>query len=249
MDKIKVIRIAQTTDHPEEYLNNLVKITFSKKLNKGKNVIETILDTTPGDLKLLNNIIKMNHTSILEQVDLTYAIIGASRSLLAQITRHRMASFLSSSQHYIDHTEMNDYEIPIEIIELDDPEVTKTYLEGCEAAKSSYDKLVNELGIDHAVARQTLPNAQRNTLIMKANLRSWMNFLNLRLCARNTSEIEYIAWLIKQDLNKYIPNVSKYFAPDCVVKGHCTQGKMCCGVKYNDENEKEKFKILEGEQK
>lgn len=243
MNKIKVIRIAQTTDHPEEYLNNLVKITFSKKLNKGQGVVETILDTTSNDLKLLHNTIKMNHTSILEQVDVTYAIIGASRSFLAQATRHRMSSFLSSSQHYIDHTEMNDYEIPIEILKLDNPEVTKTYLEGCEAAKASYDKLVNELGVDHAVARQTLPNAQRNTLIMKANLRSWMNFLNLRLCGRNTSEIEYIAYLIKKDLNEYIPNISKYFAPDCVVKGYCTQGKKSCGVKYSDENEKEKFEL------
>ncbi|MDD3267652.1 MAG: FAD-dependent thymidylate synthase [Burkholderiales bacterium] len=247
MNKIKVIRLATTTDHPEEYLNNLVKITFSKQLNKGQGVIETILDTSPSELKLLNNIIKMNHTSILEQVDITYAIIGASRSFLAQATRHRMSSFLSSSQHYIDHTEMNDYEVPIEIIELNNPEVTKIYLEGCEAAKASYDKLVNELGIDHAVARQTLPNAQRNTLIMKANLRSWMNFLNLRLCARNTSEIEYVAWLIKQDLNKYIPNVSKYFTPDCVVKGHCTQGKMCCRTKYSDENERKKFEVINNE--
>lgn len=247
MDKIKVIRIAQTTDHPEEYLNNLVKITFSKKLNKGNDVVETILDTSPSDLKLLKNIIEMNHTSVLEQVDVTYAIVGASRSLLAQITRHRMSSFLSSSQHYIDHTEMNDYEVPIEILQLDDPQITETYLNGCKAAKEAYDKLVNECGVDHSVARQTLPNAQRNTLIMKANLRSWLNFLNLRLCGRNTSEIEYVAWLIKQDLKQYIPHIADYFAPDCVLRGKCSQGNKCCGTKYSDEHEQLKFSWLKKE--
>ena len=71
-----------------------------------------------------------------------------------------------------------------------------------------------------------------------------MNFLNLRLCGRNTSEIEYISFLIRKDLKKYIPHIAEYMVPDCILRNKCQQGKLSCCSKYSDKNEYEKFKIL-----
>lgn len=242
MKNIKVTCLNRSHEDPENFLNNIVRITFSKKLSKTDNMETEILDRQNDNFDLLENTIKMNHQSIMEHVTVSYAIQGASRSLLAQITRHRLFSFLSASQHYMDYSDMADFVVPVEI-EEQGPEYVKEYLLACKKSIEEYKSLIDK-GIDHSVARQVLPNGMRNQLIITGNLRQWMNFLNLRLCGRNTSEIEYIAYLIKEDLKTYVPTIAKYMAPDCVVRGRCTQGKMCCGVKYSDENEKEKFKVL-----
>ena len=238
MDKIIVSRIAQTvpvlneelkTDTSlEQFIDNIIGVTFKKSLNKGQNVQESLVDNRKSveDLKLLRNVLDQSHGSTLEHVYVSYAVINASRSYLAQQTRHRMFNYTSSSQHYIDHTEMSDAEVPVEIIELDNPEVLDFYLGAYSDVKEAYNKLVNEYGIDHSVARQLLPNAQRNLLIVTANVRSWINFMNQRLCNRNTSEIQYIAYLIREDLKKLVPTCTEYMVPDCISLGHCTQKKM-----------------------
>ena len=116
MDKIKVVRIAQTvpvlnkelkTDTTlEQFIDNIVGVTFKKSINKGQNVEESLVDNRKqlDDLKLLRNVLDQNHGSVLEHVYVSYAIINASRSYLAQQTRHRMFNYTSSSQHYIDHS-------------------------------------------------------------------------------------------------------------------------------------------------
>lgn len=243
MKNIKVIRIA-TTQPPEgidleEYLNNIVGITFKKSINKGENV-DTQL-SKHNNKALLRNVLDQNHGSVLEHVYITYAIVGASRSYLAQQTRHRMFNYTSSSQHYIDHTEMCDAEIPVEILDIGNEEIVNKYIEGYNAAKKAYDELVAS-GVDHAVARQLLPNAQRNTLLVTGNVRSWINFMNQRLCFRNTSEILYIAKLILDDMKEILPVCAEYMVPDCVKYGHCTQKAMSCGNKWTKEKLDDKFK-------
>ena len=242
MDKIKVTCLNRSHEDPENFLNNIVRITFSKKLSKTDDMAKELLDRKNDDFDLLINTIKMNHQSILEHVNVTYAIEGASRSFLAQITRHRLFSFLSASQHYMDYSDMADFVVPVEI-QKQGPTYVKEYLEACKKSIEEYKSLIDK-GIDHSVARQVLPNGMKNQLIITGNLRQWKNFLNLRLCGRNTSEIEYVAYLIKEDLNKYVPTIAKYMVPDCVLLNKCTQGNKSCGTKYSDENEKEKFDIL-----
>ena len=256
MNKIKVVRIAQTvpvlngklkTDTtPEQFLNNIIGVTFKKSLNKGQNVEESLVDNSkdPSDLKLVKNVIAQDHGSTLEHVYLTYAIINASRSYLAQQTRHRMMSYTSSSQHYIDHTEMSDCEIPVEILESDNKEMRDFYIKSYKDVKEAYNLLVNWYGVDHSVARQLLPNAQRNLLIVTANLRSWDNFMTQRLCYRNTSEILYIAKLIRDDIKSICPIIGNSYGPACYKCGHCNQQKMSCGTPWTPEGLDEKFKSL-----
>ena len=253
MDKIKVVRIAQTVPvldgelkldtSLEQFLDNIVGVTFKKSLNKGQNVQESLTDNRKKleDLKLLRNVLDQNHGSVLEHVYVTYAVINASRSYLAQQTRHRIMSYTSSSQHYIDHSEMSDAEVPVEILRLDNPEVIDFYMGAYKDVKEAYNTLISKYGIDHSVARQLLPNAQRNLLIVTANIRSWINFMNQRICNRNTSEIQYIAYLIREDLKKIVPTCTEYMVPDCISLGHCTQKAMTCGQKWTEEHMEELY--------
>ena len=243
MKKIEVKRLNLTPDNPEIFLNNLVSITFSKKLNTSENIEDDLFK--PGGTKVVDNAMSMNHRSIIEHASATYLIKGASRSLLAQITRHRLFSFLSASQHYIDYSDFADFVVPVEIEELG-PDAIRSYLEANKQALEQYKQLIQS-GVNHSVARQLLPNSMRNNLIMTGNLRQWVNFLNLRLCNRNTSEIQYIAKLLKDDLIKDVPTIGKYMNPDCITTGKCTQKHMFCGEVYSDEKCDEKFKVLRKE--
>jgi thymidylate synthase (FAD) len=54
------------------------------------------------------------HESPIEHVCFTFLIEGVSRSLLAQITRHRIASFSVKSQRYVKEGQF-EYIIPPEI--------------------------------------------------------------------------------------------------------------------------------------
>lgn len=63
-----------------------------------------ILDTMTDEAaaKFIRKILSSGHHSVLEHVSFTFSIEGVSRSLLAQITRHRIASFSVQSQRYVD---------------------------------------------------------------------------------------------------------------------------------------------------
>lgn len=244
MKKIEVIPLNKSHDNPEDFISNMIGITFSKKLNTSDDLEDKLLAPN-NNKKIVDNVMSMNHRSIIEHVSATYLIKGASRSLLSQITRHRLFSFLSASQHYINYSEFADFVVPVEL-EKESPDKIKQYLEASKHSLEEYKKLITS-GIDHSVARQVLPNGMRNNLIITGNLREWTNFLNLRLCNRNTSEIQYIAKLIKEDLEEYVPTISKYMNPDCVTLGSCSQKHLFCGDPYTDNKCSEKYKILRKE--
>ena len=49
----------------------------------------------------LDMLTEIGHESPVEHASFTFGIEGVSRSLLAQLTRHRMASFSVQSQRYV----------------------------------------------------------------------------------------------------------------------------------------------------
>lgn len=243
MNKIKVTMTNHSLHYSDRYLSRNAVITSSKKINNiESNVADMLLDYENYTLKPLESCLKYGHDSVLEHVSYTFVIDGASRSLLAQIIRHRLFSFTSGSQHYINYSEIGGFEVPVEILNKSIEFQTK-YQDTLANCMENYKKLI-EMGLDHSVARQVLPNAMRNNLVMTGNLREWKNFLAQRLCGRNTSEIEYIAYLIYKELEKYNPLVMKYTGPACKVFGKCNQGDKSCGQIYSEEKYKEKFKLL-----
>ena len=166
--------------------------------------------------------------------------------------RHRIASYTSSSTHYIDYSATNTdpaeyFVTPLEIIEGTD-EQKKLYRESCERSIADYCELIKS-GQKCEVARNVLPNAFRCTLIMTVNLRSLKNFLNLRLCGVNTTEINYVSMLMYKELQKLFPTISQYLVPDCAQPScaACKQGKRienCYFKGWSLEKMEEKYKIL-----
>ena len=170
--------------------------------------------------------------------------------------RHRVgSSYTCSSTHYIDYSSAlsnpTEYFVtPIEIMEAPE-DVKKAYYDSCVRSIKDYCDLI-KAGQKCEVARDALPNSFRSTIIWTVNLRALKNFLNLRLCGVNTTEINYIAMLMYKELAALFPTISQYFVPDCAQPAcpGCKQGKRienCYFKGWSLEKMEEKYRILRRE--
>lgn len=133
------------------------------------------------------------HTSVTEHIYFTFEITGISRSLLAQLTRHRLASYSVTSQRYVD---MKDYDMIIPH-GIDNNPVAKTvFNQAMDKSMDAYQEL-QQLNVKNEDARAVLPNACSTNLVMTINLRSLGNFMNERLCKRAQDEIRQLARQMK----------------------------------------------------
>lgn len=136
---------------------------------------------------------------------------------------------------------MLDYVVPYELLVAKDQTKIDRYLSVCDTAGKEYVRMIKEDGQLPEVARQVLPNATRCNLVINANLRSWFNFLDKRLCFKNTTEINYIAMRIYEELYKICPEVVSYFGPACFRCGKCIEMDRSCGIKWSIEEMHRKF--------
>ena len=104
-----VTLIAHTND-PEKTIAAAAKLCYSDAH------IETLLDglTPEKTAAFLQKLNDFGHASPIEHASFTFGIEGVSRTFLAQVTRHRIASFSVQSQRYV-RLEDFRYVIPPEI--------------------------------------------------------------------------------------------------------------------------------------
>ena len=93
---MKVRLIAYTPD-PERLIAGAAKNCYSSTDVDG--IFEGLTDEKVTSF--LGMLTEIGHESPIEHVSFSFAIEGVSRSLLAQITRHRIASFSVQSQRYV----------------------------------------------------------------------------------------------------------------------------------------------------
>ncbi len=196
----------------------------------------------------IERLMSMGHESPLEHITFTFGIEGVSRSLLAQFTRHRIASYSVKSQRYVNEGKF-EYIIPPEIdIE---PEAKKLFLEAMEDDVKKYNEISDILFNKHynnmlsegisekkaktaaekkAIedARYILPNACETKMIATFNARSLLNFFNHRCCERAQWEIRDMAQEMLRLVKEKAPTIFKHAGPPCLCKP-CPEGSMSCG--------------------
>ena len=93
---MKVTLITHTPE-PERIIAAAAKLCYSD--SSCSELMEGLdNEKTASFVNMLSNI---GHESPVEHVSFTFGIEGVSRTLLAQITRHRLASFSVQSQRYV----------------------------------------------------------------------------------------------------------------------------------------------------
>lgn len=131
-------------------------------------------------------LIKSEHLSPLEFAEATWDVADASRVLLAQATRHRIASFCVESQRYCDVME-KPVVMPISALKIDFGCID--YINKC---KRFYEKLIKN-GVPREDARYFLPMGITCNFKMKMNFRELRHFLKLRMDKSAQWEIRDLA--------------------------------------------------------
>lgn len=173
--------------NPEEILRKLEvcgKVSRQSKLGDAENFVRSI--------------IKRGHESVLEHVSLTFKIV-CDRAIMAELTRHRLASFTVESTRYVKYDELTfidpDFDAQSQYY------IWVTVVKGCE---NFYRKLI-ESGATPEIARSVLPQCTATTLYMTANLREWRHVLKLRTAKAAHPQMRFIAGQILDILREKLP--------------------------------------------
>ena len=233
------------TPVPEKMIAAAAKLCYS---DSGAMDLMDGLDEekTAHFMEMLTNI---GHESPIEHASFTFAIEGVSRSLLAQITRHRIASFSVQSQRYVKKSSFV-YITPPAIAE--DPQAKAVFEESMAHAFAAYNQLADQLeqrylqenlraGMTEKAARSkaekkaiedarfVLPNACETKMVVTMNARSLYHFLRLRCCRRAQWEIRELAMKMLRLCCQAAPMLFANAGPGCC-SGPCPEGKMSCGA-------------------
>lgn len=245
MNILAKVTLLTYTPQPEMAVASAAKLCYSSSDIKG--IREGLTEEKVSSF--VNMLAEIGHESPIEHASFTFGIEGVSRALLAQITRHRMASFSVQSQRYVKENNM-EYVTPPEILE--NKEALDLYLNAMEYAENTYKKLseilekkhiqtfLNE-GLDEKAAKRAaekkaiedarfvLPNACDTKMVVTMNARSLMNFFSHRCCNRAQWEIREVAKQMLELVVKVAPHIFKKAGPPCI-RGGCPEGKMTCGL-------------------
>lgn len=231
-----LVSLITYTPEPEKIIASAAKLCYSKC------DIETLLDNLSEETsKEFLDKLPQAHTSPFEHVTFTFGIEGVSRAFLAQITRHRIASYSVQSQRFVNLGNTFEYVIPPEIEASQ--ECLKIYQETIAREKWAYDsisKTLKEKYISQGMtslkaekkaiedARYVLPNACETKMIVTMNIRSLYNFFALRCCNNAQWEIQNVANEMLRICSDISPTLFRKAGAPCV-SGKCPEGNKSCG--------------------
>lgn len=183
-------------------------------------------DSKPTDtFRIAKGCMKSGHTSVFEHISFTFHVSGVSRALLAQLTRHRIASYSVRSQRYCD-------EYGFKYVTPSTVEKTASdiyYAEVMSAAGDAYDGLI-DAGMPCEDARMVLPNACCTELVVTMNARALIEASRQRLCSRAQWEIRDLFTAMKREVATVCPFVAEQMRPQCEADPKhpfCTEAKSC----------------------
>jgi len=213
------VKLVGFTPNPEKLPAMAAKLTHSKTKP------EELDKSSDKELKaILEHVVSLGHTSVIEHTCFTFAISDVSRSLTHQLVRHRIASYAQQSQRYVDFKEPN-YVTPPKI--ASNKKMKQAYDKTMKNIWNEYNKLL-DLGIPAEDSRFVLPNAACTNIIVTMNARSLMNFFELRCCLHAQWEIRQLANKMLQEVTKVAPTIFKKAGPACKSKGICPENKKDC---------------------
>lgn len=240
MSKTKLhVELVRYTYEPEEVIALGAKLCYSKaNVNSLMEKIEANDQTV-----FVEKIMGMGHESVLEHASFTFAIEGVSRILLAQLTRHRIASFSVQSQRYVSYRDGFGYIIPPSIEELGERYV-KEYEWQMATMQEWYENWQTVLGNSgeksNEDARFVLPNACETRLLLTMNARELLHFFGLRMCERAQWEIRELAKQMFELVYEVAPAVFIDAGPACL-RGKCPEGEKSCGKMAEKRKERNEF--------
>ena len=223
---LKVMLLCATPD-PDEVVALGARLCYAQA---DLDALRERVETTDQQ-KYIAGVMARGHLSVTEHASFTFAVEGVSRALLAQLTRHRIASFSVQSQRYVSMADGFDYVIPPSISALGAQEEAE-FIRQMDTMHAWYCQWQEKLGGAKEAANQdarfVLPGACETRLMMTMNVRELRHFLSLRMCSRAQWEIRALATEMHRLCMEVAPALFADAGPGCL-RGACPEGEKTCG--------------------
>ena len=158
--------------------------------------------------RMVRMMINSGHGAAIEFANVTFHIV-CDRACSHQLVRHRMASYMQTSQRYVNYSKDKfSHSVPFII-----PCNLKSYDKWeafCSDAEETYFDMI-ENGDKAEVARSVLPNCVATSIYVRMNMRELRHFLELRLSNHAQADICDIANqmynIVKEKYPVYVENL------------------------------------------
>jgi thymidylate synthase (FAD) len=166
----------------------------------------------------LRHVLEVGHLAVLEHATVTMYLTGVSRSLTAELVRHRHFSFSQLSPRHVPEHDAAVVEPPDFAA---DPHLHERFVAAVDAALAAYTGLLDRLEQGLAdvpngtlrrrqarqAARAVLPTALESRIVVTGNYRAWRHFVAMRASEHADVELRELAVTCLRELQKVAPHV------------------------------------------
>jgi thymidylate synthase (FAD) len=232
------VKLLEATSDPEETICTAARNDYMSEF-VGEKSFEEILTTVDGETvedkkeTLIGHLLKQGHFGPFEHPQATFAVKGISRSCMAQITRHRHASFDVQSMRYVsfddvDPDDVAEGEMVVTPPSATDPEWVgrnqkggsvddetvekreEVFRESVARSVESYQELL-DLGMPPEDARFVLPIGTEVNMVFSVNARMLMHIADMRAAADAQWEIREMTEEILDLAADWCPLTFEYY--------------------------------------
>lgn len=154
----------------------------------------------------VRKLIERGHESVLEHFSATFKIV-CDRGVMAELTRHRMASFSIESTRYCDYSEDGLTVINPSKLFGEGGHLWAEWNGYVDYAELKYRIQRQYWGTKPEIARLVLPMSLATTIVMTANLREWRHILKLRTAKEAHPQMRQVANMILTIFKEKLPVV------------------------------------------
>jgi len=235
------VELLNATPHPEETICRAARNDYMSEYGGDLpfyRVMEPIEGDTVEDKKrnLIERLLDHGHFGPFEHVQATFYVKGVSRALMAQITRHRPATFDVQSMRYVDFSdlmpepgegfviipELGNAELHGRNAEFADyvsenysdeeivAERERLYCQALEESIAKYNDLL-ALGVAPENARKVLPIGTKVNIVFSMNARTLMHVADMRAAGDAQWEIREMTEAVLDQAAEWCPHTFDYY--------------------------------------
>jgi thymidylate synthase (FAD) len=227
------VELLEATENPEEIVCRAARGDYSSDWVGPDVPFETVMESIDGETledkmeTLMKHLMRSGHFGPFEHPQATFAVRGVSRACMAQITRHRHASFDVMSLRYVDLSDeraiedrftfpptFSEEEVVsregVSEVELSAEERTEIANDVYETCMDAYRRLV-DAGVPKEDARMCLPIGTKVNMTFSMNARAIMHLLDMRLKADAQWEIRELARRVLEESKEWMPYTFERF--------------------------------------
>lgn len=221
------IELLEATSNPEEIVCRAARGDYSSDWVGPDVPFEEVMGPVEGDTlqkkkeTLMDHLMRSGHWGPFEHPSATFAVRGISRSCMAQLTRHRHASFDVMSLRYVElsgESDLEDQFVYPETFEAEEvvsregvEEVEHSPAERRDLADDIYRRCIDaytdlvDAGVPKEDARMLLPLGTRVNMTFSMNARALMHLLDMRMKADAQWEVRNLSKRVLEECKKWMP--------------------------------------------